>query len=142
MTRTGEYALRAMIFIAQWGGAKAIPGRAIAKGTGIPLKYLQKILGDLTRCDMLTSAPGKTGGFQLRRPAGRITLRDVLAPFERTHAAHCPFGNVVCSDRKPCRAHREWKKVVETEQRFLEKTTIADVASAAPRKRSTQRSAN
>lgn len=140
MTRTGEYALRAMIFIAQSGESKAIPGRAIAKGTGIPLKYLQKILGDLTRCELLTSAPGKTGGFQLRRPARRITLRDVLAPFERLQTAHCPFGNVVCSDRKPCRAHREWKKVVETEQRFLEKTTIADVAAGEPKKRAASRS--
>lgn len=141
MTRTGEYALRAMIFIAQHDEAKALPGRAIAKGTGIPLKYLQKILGDLTRCGMLTSAPGKTGGFQLSRPARRVTLCDVLAPFERPLAMHCPFGNVVCSDRNPCGAHSEWKKVVETEQRFLRKTTIADIATTAPRSRSTPKSA-
>lgn len=133
MTRTGEYALRAMIFIAQSGESNAIPGRAIAKETGIPLKYLQKILGDLTRCGMLTSAPGKTGGFQLCRPARRITLRDVLAPFERLQTSQCPFANTVCSDSTPCRAHSEWKKVVETERRFFKRTTIADVAAGEPR---------
>lgn len=141
MTRTGEYALRAMIFIAQSDESKAIPGRTIAKGTGIPFKYLQKILGDLTRGGMLTSAPGKTGGFQLCRPARRITLRDVLAPFERLQTAQCPFANVVCSDSAPCRAHREWKKVVETEQRFLQKTTIADVTAGVPKKRAKPKSA-
>lgn len=141
MTRTGEYALRAMIFIAQSGESNAIPGRAIAKETGIPLKYLQKILGDLTRCELLTSAPGKSGGFQLRRSARRITLCDVLAPFERPLAMHCPFGNVACGDRNPCCAHREWKKVVETEQRFLQKTTIADVAAGVPKKRAKPKSA-
>lgn len=129
MTRTGEYALRAMIYLVQHGGEAPMPGREIAKGANIPLKYLQKILGDLTRAGILKSAPGKTGGFCIQRSANRITLQDVLAPFEREASNHCPFGNTVCSDRKPCGAHAEWKKVVEAERAFLCRTTIAHVAA-------------
>lgn len=135
MTRSSEYALRALIFLTQHKDEWPIPGRAIAKGAGIPAKYLQKILGDLSRTGVLESSPGRTGGFRLRRPADRIPLIDVLGPFERFQENRCPFGNAVCSDRNPCRAHDEWKKVVGTERRFFAEMTINDVAEARRPKR-------
>lgn len=128
MTKTSEYAMRALVFLAQRKDQWPIPGRVIATGVGIPAKYLQKILGDLTRTGVLESSPGRTGGFRLCRPGNRIRLLDVLTPFERFQEGRCPFGNAVCSDRNPCRAHHEWKKVVETEQRFFREMTIGDVA--------------
>jgi|CXWL01.1.fsa_nt_gi Rrf2 family protein len=128
MTKSSEYALRAMIYLVQRKDRWPIPGREIAKGVSIPAKYLQKILGDLTRSGVLESSPGRTGGFRLRRPGNRIPLLDILTPFERFQPRRCPFGNAVCDDRNPCRAHPEWKKVVEAEQQFLRGMTIDDVA--------------
>jgi Rrf2 family protein len=131
MTRTGEYALRALIYLAQHSDQWPIPGGEIARGAKVPAKYLQKILGDLTRSGVLVASPGRTGGFRLRRPAASTSLLDVLGPFERFQLRHCPFGNAVCSDRNPCGAHERWKAVVEVEQRFLRETTVADVAQSA-----------
>jgi len=131
VTRSGEYALRALIYLAQRRERWPIPGREIAQGAGIPAKYLQKILGDLSRTGILDASPGRTGGFGLRRPAKEISLVEVLAPFERSQESRCPFGNTVCSDLNPCRAHDEWKKVVEAEQRFLREMTIEDVMTPA-----------
>ncbi len=128
MTRSSEYALQAMIFLVRHKDRWPISGRVIARGVNIPAKYLQKILGDLTRTGILESSPGRTGGFRLRRPEKRIPLVDILTPFERFRSDRCPFGNIVCSDRNPCRAHSEWKKVVEAEQRFLREMTVDDVA--------------
>jgi len=128
MTRSSEYALRAMIFLVQHKDRWPISGREIARGVNMPAKYLQKILGDLTRTGVLASSPGRTGGFQLRRPGNRIPLLDILTPFEPFESNRCPFGNTVCSDRNPCRAHIEWKKVVEAERRFLREMTVDDVA--------------
>lgn len=128
MTRSSEYAVRALIFLVQHEDRWPIPGREIADGVNIPGKYLQKILGDLSRAGVLESSPGRAGGFRLRRPADRIRLMDVLAPFERFEGGRCPFRHAVCSDRSPCRAHDEWKRVVEAEQRFLREMTISDVA--------------
>jgi Rrf2 family protein len=128
MTKSSEYALQALVFLAQNQDRWPIPGREIAKGVGIPAKYLQKILGDLTRTGVLESSPGRTGGFRLNRPSGRISLLEVLTPFERFQSGHCPFGNAVCSDRNPCQAHHQWKKVVETEQGFYREMTLEDVS--------------
>lgn len=124
-----------MIFLAQHRDRWPLPGHEIAKGTGIPAKYLQKILGDLTRTGVLTSSPGRTGGFRISRPDGDVPLMEVLTPFERSNTTRCPFGNVVCSDKNPCRAHHEWKNVKAMEQRFLSETCVSDVAEPAKPKR-------
>lgn len=133
MTKSSEYALRALVFLVQHEDRWPIPGREIAQGANIPAKYLQKVLGDLTRTGVLEAAPGRSGGFQLRRPASRIPLLEILTPFERFQSGGCPFGNAVCSDRTPCGAHHAWKKVVEAEQRFYRSMSLADVAASKPR---------
>ncbi len=128
LSRTSEYALRALIHLAQHEEDWPISGAHVAGETGIPAKYLSKILGDLVRAGVLDSFPGKTGGFRLRRSAKSLSLLDVLAPFEQFDRRRCPFGNEDCSDEHPCNAHDQWKKVIETEQRFLIKTTVRDIA--------------
>lgn len=133
MTRSSEYALRALIFLAQNKDRWPIPGREISRATQVPSRYLQKILGDLTRTEILDSTPGRAGGFRLRRPAERIRLVAVIAPFERSQERRCPFGNTVCSDQNPCGAHEQWKQVVETERRFLREMTVGRVAQATRR---------
>ncbi len=62
------------------------------------------------------------------RPPQKVALYDILAPFEPYQHRRCPFGNQLCGDDNPCLAHDRWKKVVETEQGFLRKTSIFDVA--------------
>ncbi len=128
LSRTSEYALRALIHLAEHQAEWPIAGSRIAAAAGVPAKYLSKILGDLVRAGVLESSPGKTGGFRLSRPAKKVSLLDVLSPFEPFDRRRCPFGNHECSDANPCRAHDGWKKVVETQQRFLLKTSVYDIA--------------
>ncbi|HNO77177.1 MAG TPA: Rrf2 family transcriptional regulator [Phycisphaerae bacterium] len=128
LSLSGQYALRAMIYMAQHIDDWPIPGREIADETDIPAKYLSKILGDLVRHGVLSSSRGKTGGFAMRRKPDRTRLYDILLPFEQFQHRTCPFENKRCSDAHPCLAHERWKKVVEAELNFLQKTTIAEIA--------------
>jgi len=128
LTRTSEYALRAMIHLAQNEPDWPITGREIAAAATIPAKYLSKILGDLVRVGVLESTPGRRGGFRFVSPAKETKLYDVLAPFEQLEQKRCPFGNAQCSDEEPCLAHDRWKQVLATHKRFLQGTTIYDVA--------------
>ncbi|MEK6674936.1 MAG: Rrf2 family transcriptional regulator [Planctomycetota bacterium] len=127
---TGEYALRAMIFLAEHADACPIPGSRIAESAGVPRKYLSTILGDLVRSGILEGTRGRSGGFQIARPTKEIRLFDVVAPFEPIHANRraCPFGNKICSEHDPCAAHEKWKEVNAALTRFLEETTLQDFA--------------
>lgn len=131
---TKEYALRAVIHLAQHEADCPIAGGKIADALGIPPKYLSKVLGDLARSRVLVSCPGKTGGFALRKPPGKTRLAEVLAPFEAVEDRRCPFGNARCNDENPCLAHDKWKKVVEAQERFLQRTSVLDVAVEAQTK--------
>ena len=128
LSRTSEYALSALILLTQREKDWPIPGRDIAHETGVPQKYLSKILGDLVRVGVLEANRGKSGGFRLARSARKIRLHEALLPFERFEERRCPFGNKECSNDEPCLAHNEWKHVIETFQRFLQSTSVADVA--------------
>ena len=130
LTLTSEYALRAMVYLAQHVEEWPIPGRRIAHETRIPRKYLSRILGDLVRARILDSSPGTGGGFRIARPPKEIGLFEVLAPFEPIFAnrASCPFGNEVCSDDDPCAAHDRWTSIKESYSRFLQETSVYDIA--------------
>ncbi len=137
ISRTSEYALQAMIHLAQHVDKWPIAGRKIAEETGVPRKYLAAILRDLVRVQVLKSSPGTGGGFRLARSAKKIRLSEVFAPFEPILANRrpCPFGQKTCSDDDPCAGHEEWKRVRDTYGRFLEKNSIHDVAFMCRKRR-------
>ena len=129
-TLSGEYALRAMIYLAQHADDHPVSGKSVAKDAGIPEQYLSKVLGDLVRAGVLEGSRGRHGGFKLSRAPQTIHLQEVLAPFEPTltNRRQCPFGNAACSDEFPCAGHDRWKTVREAYKGFLCETTIYDVA--------------
>ncbi|MCH8241277.1 MAG: Rrf2 family transcriptional regulator, partial [Planctomycetes bacterium] len=108
LSLTAEYALRAMIYLAQHCDECPIPGRRIAAESQIPPNYLATVLGDLVRAGVLQGSPGKGGGFSLARRSRDIRLNEVLVSFEPILANRrpCPFGKEVCSDEDPCAAVR------------------------------------
>ena len=129
ISRTGEYALRAMVYLTRHLDDWPIAGRKIAEETNIPPKYLSTILGDLVRSGVLDSTPGAGGGFRMARHPREIMLSELLTPFEPMFVSRrpCPFGNDECNDDDPCAGHEAWKQVRESYSRFLGTTSIFDV---------------
>jgi len=128
-TKTAEYALRAVVVIAQTSEDGPVLAKDIAADGQIPARYLSKVLRDLVRAGVLTSTRGIGGGFKLRRRANKVKLIDVVRPFEDVLASRrCLFGNPRCSDDRPCSMHKRWKPVKEAFRKLLEETTVADVA--------------
>lgn len=135
LTLSSQYALKAVIYLIRASINGPISGPTIARGTGIPSKYLSTIMSELVRIGILESTRGKRGGFWLSRSPKKISLHDVVASFEPgIHAKRrCPFGNELCSDKDPCLAHEEWKQVLETEVKFLKHKTVQDIALGGKR---------
>ncbi len=139
ISRTSEYALQAMVYLARHVDDWPIPSRVIAREANVPGKYLSSILSELVRVGVLESSPGLGGGFRMARSAKKISLSEVLASFEPalTNRRPCPFGMEICSDDDPCAGHEQWKHLRETYQRFLEKNSIYDVAFTLTKRRTT-----
>ena len=130
LSQTAEYALRAVLYLAEHCGTEAQPMRVdeIAGDLGIPANYLSKTLQTLAKERVLRSVRGPRGGFCLARAPEQITLYDVIAPYGDLDADRkCLLGRPECSDRNPCPAHHAWKQTSDQLAGFFRTTTVADV---------------
>jgi len=128
LSGTGQYALRAVLYLAGETSETPTPAAEIAAELEIPDNYLSKILHKLSRAGILDSTRGKNGGFQLAIPPEDLTLLEVVGPFDRIDGSPiCLLGRPECSDVEPCRAHRRWKEVALEVAEFFQSTTAADL---------------
>lgn len=127
LSQTAEYALRAVLTLAVEPGGQ-LGAAQLADRLDVPRNYLSKTLHQLARAGILESTRGKTGGFRLGRNPDRITLLDVVQPFDDiTGRRVCLLGKPVCSDHAACAAHAKWKAVSERNAEFFRDTTVADL---------------
>lgn len=127
LSHTAEYALRTVLELARLPPGQLVRVGELARRLDIPQNYLSKTLSQLARAGVLTSTRGKRGGFGLARPPRRLTLEEVVAPFEEVGRRHCLLGTGVCSDRDPCEAHAAWREISDPMAEFFRKTTLADI---------------
>lgn len=129
LSRTGEYALRAVLHLAQGGHDAPVRVDDIAEALSVPRNYLSKILHELGRAGVLTSSRGPRGGFQLAQPAASLSLADVVGRFDPLdNAPACLLGRVGgCSDEDPCAAHGRWRAISGNLQSFFQETTVAEL---------------
>ena len=73
-SRSAEYAIRALVYMARVPEGKYAMTRVIAEEEQIPVHFLAKILQELARKGLLKSNKGPSGGFTLRIPADEICL--------------------------------------------------------------------
>lgn len=74
-----EYALHCLLYLADPGaGAQAASARDLAELQGVSVEYVAKLFTRLQKAGLLTATEGAKGGFSLARPAGRITMLDVV----------------------------------------------------------------
>jgi Rrf2 family protein len=131
LSSTSEYALKAVLYLAEHDVGAPVRVGQIAEALGIPRNYLAKILHELARSGVLISARGKLGGFRLARLPGHISLLNVVSRFDRIEARRvCLLGKRACSDRQPCPAHSRWKALSEQTTAFFRDTTVADLLKA------------
>jgi Rrf2 family protein len=131
-----DYAVRATAELASSVGQGPVPAERLAKAQGIPLGFLLKILSELRHAGIVRSHRGAEGGYELGRPADRITLADVI------RAVEGPLANVHESRPEELtysgaaeQLQAVWIAVRANLRAVLEVVTIADLANGSlPRK--------
>ncbi len=131
-TRSAEYAIRAMTYLALQPTGKLTGAKEISQAEQIPMPFLWKILQNLARRKLVRSFKGVGGGYVLARPAGNICVQDVLwATEDRSLTEGCVLGLAECSEEKPCPLHSSWKEIRNRLNVTLCQTTFADLARVA-----------
>ena len=128
LSQTAEYALRAVLYLAEQPHGRPVRVEEIGGALGIAPAYLSKTLGALVRAGVLGSLRGPHGGFRLAVAPKDLPLARITGPFDEVGSRrHCLLGNPECSDEHACGAHRLWKETAAKVERFFRTTTVADL---------------
>lgn len=101
----------------------------IADGTGVPLPTVAKLLKNLNNAGLMRSQRGAAGGYSLSRPAGRISVAEIIAAVEGPIAlAACVDGSEDhCGVEPICAMRGNWEKVNQAVRGALEQVTLEDM---------------
>ena len=127
-SKTCEYAIRAVIFIAQKSEHGKKAGiKEIAAGIDSPEHFIAKILQDLSKRGLIQSAKGPNGGFFLDESSRTTTLADIVRAVDGDKLfTGCGLGLKNCSETKPCPLHNEFKIIRNKILVTLQSATLAE----------------
>jgi Rrf2 family protein len=125
-----DYAVRAAVELAAAPDDKPVKAERVATAQGIPLNFLENILGELRHAGIVRSQRGAEGGFRLAKPANQITVADVMRAVEGPLASvrggppeDAAYGGAATA------LPRVWIAVRANLRAVVERVTLADVAA-------------
>jgi len=129
----GRYGLRAMVDLAANGDGGSVTLKSIAERQGIPENYLEQLISPLKKAGYVRSTRGALGGYALNKPAGEISVGDVLRALEGdmrpvecvSEEAAGSCGKAGCES---CVTRPVWRKMYDSINNVLESFSLADLA--------------
>jgi len=125
-----DYAVRAAVELAAAKEKEAMKGDVIAEAQGIPLKFLENILGELKHHGIVNSRRGAQGGYWLAKPADEVSLADIV------RAVEGPLASVRGEGPEDLDYHgaaeplqKVWIALRANLRAVMEEVTLADVVS-------------
>jgi Rrf2 family protein len=143
LSKRGEYGIRSMIYLAR----NASPGeliqiKQISTNENIPIKYLEQIMLALRHAGLLHSRLGVGGGYYLAKAPEAINLGQIVRTLDGPLApvncvSQMAYEPCDCPDENTCGLRLAMLEVRNSISSVLDNTTLADVVSRSPGKRST-----
>ncbi len=131
LSRTSQYAIQALIFVATRPPGEPVLNREIASHLSVPPAYLAKIMQSLCKGNLLYSYRGRLGGFCLREGAAKTDLMQILLLTEGpSFTQDCVLGLKVCSDATACPMHAKWVPIKKKVVGLLTEQTLEKLARA------------
>jgi Rrf2 family protein len=108
-----DYAVRAMLELAAHG-PDLVKANVLIDHQGLPRKFVETILVELRRAELVCSHRGAEGGYTLARPANTISLGSIIRAVDGGAAQHLP---------------EVWVAARASLRRVLDETSLAHVLS-------------
>lgn len=127
---TTDYAIRFVLYLADQGHTRPIPGSDIAAAMGITPGYVRKVALHLRRAGIVGAMHGFEGGFYLIRDPGTLSLYEVIAAGEDTMRLNrCLEDPKLCSRgaAPACKVHQYLGELQEEIEDKLKRRMVADL---------------
>lgn len=104
-----DYGFRVVLHLSCLPAGSIVSGQIIAQEQRIPVRFLQKIMRQLTSAGLVRSYRGIEGGFALTKPPAEISLLEVVEAMEGPLSIHRCLENEAECNRQcapRCAVHR------------------------------------
>lgn len=133
LSKKSKYAINALIQIAKNKNDVPVMSSEIAAQQNIPKKFLERILLDLKRANILDSKRGRHGGYYLSKSPEDINLADVMRLFDGaiaflpcvTHDYYEPCEE--CKFEEQCGIRHAFMELKHMTVKFLKSCTLKDI---------------
>jgi len=128
-TKTGEYAIRAILHLARQPKDVLVMSGQVAEKEDIPAHYLAKILQRMAKFGYVDSYKGRGGGFKITKLAMTSSILDIVERIEGpVITLKCVTGLKECSDEHPCPLHDEWSELRDKIQHLITSKSVGQLA--------------
>ena len=127
MAKLTDYGIVLLTQFAVRQDATPLAAREIASVARLPLPTVGKLLKQLSHCGLLSSHRGTKGGYTLARPAGEITVAQIIEALEGPMALTECQAPGVCEQEGCCSVKPNWLVINRTVRDALSRVTLADM---------------
>ena len=132
LTRQADYAVRAVLHLAQMKNGDRTSTSAVAKDRHIPPSFLAKIVSQLSITGLVHTSRGARGGLTLAREPKDISLLEVVEAIDGPiQLNECVGDNGVCTFAKDCPIRSVWCEAQEELVARLRKTDFAQLLATS-----------
>lgn len=130
----GRYALRFLADIAKHQADGFVPLKDVAARQEISEKYLEIVVKELVRSDLLLTMRGKGGGYRLSKPPEEYNVKTII---ERMEGSLAPItclesGQNTCPRKNECLTLPLWEGLDKVISAYLAQFTLADLLQKRP----------
>ena len=127
LSKTSEYALRILIFMAK-NPEELYTAKYLIEKLNVSDKYLRRLMTDLSKSSFIRSTQGRDGGYTFAKDIHDIFLYDIIDSVEgMEHLNDCVLGFNECSCTNPCAMHDDWIIIREKLNKVFRKTKLSDL---------------
>jgi len=129
-----RYALRSLLYLAEDQGGSPVQLARIAETQRVPPKYLELIMLDLKKADLVRSTRGPRGGYRLARAPDEISFGAIVRVMEGPIAlVSCASENFYepcgdCHDEATCAIRKAFAIIRDQTTTFLDGISLTEAA--------------
>lgn len=133
VTKLTDYATVVLTALAARPG-DVLSAAGLADQAGLEAPTVSKVLKPLAQAGLVEGFRGVNGGYRLARPAGAISLVEIVEAIEGPLGmTECSVHAGVCGIEDSCGVRANWRRINDVVAEALGAVTLADMLAPPPR---------
>jgi Rrf2 family protein len=129
-TQAASYGLSACSYLADAPADEVVPNMTICSALKMPDRFVSQVMRLLATADVVTSTRGRDGGYQLAKPASKISLLEIIEAVDGPIGANGPVALAGVSKVGQAMVEKAYAAAAADLRKRLASVTLADLRAA------------